>query len=195
VEMHGGTVTARSDGRDCGAEFVVRLPLHAAVVPVPPAGASPVASSRAAGQASAANGMAATGAVLRVLVVDDNVDAADSLALVLDELGIERRVAHDGWEGLELAQAFRPHVALLDLGMPGLDGYALARRLRSDPRHAGMVLAAVTGWSGAEDQRASHEAGFDHHFAKPADMARLAAMLEAIRARRSAPLAPVGDAA
>ena len=192
VEMHGGTVTARSDGRDCGAEFVVRLPLHAAVVPVPPAGASPVASSRAAGQASAANGMAATGAVLRVLVVDDNVDAADSLALVLDELGIERRVAHDGWEGLELAQAFRPHVALLDLGMPGLDGYALARRLCSDPRHAGMVLAAVTGWSGPEDQRASQEAGFDHHFAKPAEMEQLTAMLEAERARRTAVLAEAG---
>jgi signal transduction histidine kinase/ActR/RegA family two-component response regulator len=172
VEMHGGSVRARSDGRDQGTELLVRLPLALA--------------ARPAASAPAASLPAQPGASLRVLVVDDNVDAAESLALVLDTLGMERRVAHDGWEGLAIAQAFRPHVALLDIGMPGLDGYALARRLRSDPLNGGLVLAAVTGWSGPDDQRASQEAGFDHHFAKPADLERLATMLEGVRAQHSA---------
>jgi signal transduction histidine kinase/ActR/RegA family two-component response regulator len=179
VEMHGGHVTARSEGRDRGARFEVRLPLHAAALqPAPRPAAAPDACP--------------PGAPLRVLVVDDNVDAAESLGLVLDALGMERRVAHGGWEGLALAQAFRPDVALLDLGMPGLDGYGLARRLRADPRHAGLVLAALTGWSGPEDRRAGLEAGFDHHITKPADVQALTALLLAERDRRAATLAEAG---
>jgi len=93
------------------------------------------------------------------------------------------RIANDGPSALAMAPAFMPHVALLDIGMSGMDGYELARRFRNDPRHAGMVLVAVTGWAGAQDRQQARNAGFVDHFRKPADITRLSALLEATRTR------------
>jgi CheY-like chemotaxis protein len=114
---------------------------------------------------------------LRVLIVDDNVDAALSLAMVLDTLGIERAVAHDGPSSLAILDAFRPHAALLDIGMRGMDGYELARRIRQLPQHADILLIAVSGWAHSPDLQRSREAGIDHHLAKPVDLAQLTALL------------------
>ena len=160
VELHGGRVTAHSDGRDRGAHFDVRLPLAQTV-------AAPAAPTP---QRQSLQG-------LRVLVVDDNVDAATSLALVLEALGTEQRVVHDGAAALQAVDAFGPHVVLLDIGMPDMDGYEVARRLRRQPRHAGVLLVAVTGWSHAVDLRRSRDAGIDHHLAKPVDIEQLAGLL------------------
>ena len=159
LEMHGGTVIASSAGPGKGSEFVVRLP--ALVMgrtatdggkegdSVPP---SPAAAPRR-----------------RILVVDDNVDAAETLAMLLRLSGHHVRVAHDGPAALEAARSLPPEVVLLDIGMPGMDGYEVARRLRQLPGLAGAVLVALTGWGQEQDRRRSKEAGFDHHLTKPAD--------------------------
>jgi PAS domain S-box-containing protein len=151
VELHGGTVEARSDGPGTGSEFVVRLPLGAGPEPAPPppAPAPPPGPPR------------------RVLVVDDNEDAADTLAALLSLTGHEARAAYDGPAALAAAGEFRPEVVLTDLGMPGMDGYELARRFRAEPAFRGVVLVAVTGWGQDEDRRRTAEAGFDHHLVKP----------------------------
>jgi signal transduction histidine kinase/ActR/RegA family two-component response regulator len=176
VELHGGSVAARSKGKGKGASFVVRLPLAA----------SPVATTTM--QAPTANhGSRAHGEVFRALVVDDNVDAANTLAMVLDTLGVERRVENDGASALRAADEFMPHVILLDIGMSGMDGYEVARRIRDNPRHAGVVLVAVTGWSHAPDRMRSHAAGFDHHLAKPVDIPALLTLLDLIRADAESP--------
>jgi len=120
-----------------------------------------------------------------VLVVDDNVDAANSLVMVLDALGIERRVAHDGPTGLQLARSFDPHVMLLDIGMAGMDGYEVARRIRSTRQHDNLVMVAVTGWSHEPDRQRSRAAGFDFHYAKPIDIGELVALLDRLRAQPS----------
>ena len=176
VELHGGSVAARSKGKGKGASFVVRLPLAA----------SPAATTTM--RAPAANhGSRAHGEVFRALVVDDNVDAANTLAMVLDTLGVERRVENDGASALRAADEFMPHVILLDIGMSGMDGYEVARRIRDNPRHAGVVLVAVTGWSHAPDRMRSHAAGFDHHLAKPVDIPALLTLLDLIRADAESP--------
>ncbi len=164
VEMHGGTVTAHSEGPGKGSEFVVRLPLAGE--------ARPAAAAPQAGEPPAA-------AARRILVVDDNRDAADSLGLLLRFLGHEVRVAHDGPAALEAARAWRPAVVLLDIGMPGMDGYAVARALRALPELEGVVLIALTGWGQEEDRRRSRAAGFDHHLIKPVDLEALQALLAA----------------
>ena len=169
VGLHGGSVAAHSDGKGHGASFVVRLPQAGdmpARVPVP-------AVNRQQSLPRAA--------AFRVLVVDDNVDAASTLAMVLDTLGLERRIENDGASALRAADEFEPHVILLDIGMRGMDGYEVARRIRDDPRHAGMVLVAVTGWSHAPDRLRSQAAGFNHHIAKPVDIPALLALLDRIR--------------
>jgi CheY-like chemotaxis protein len=127
---------------------------------------------------------------LRVLVVDDNHDGADSLLLVLQAYGHEARAAYDGESGLKLAREFRPDVVLLDLGMPGLDGYEVARRLRHDEGLHDALLVAVTGWGEEEARRRSAEAGFDLHLLKPADLGQLQRLLAEAGGR----LAPVGTA-
>ena len=162
VDQHGGRVRAESAGRGLGAEFSVWLPLSA---PVRAAAAKP-ARSRPTAPAG-----------LRVLVVDDNEDAAKSLAMVLDAEGVANRVAHDGPGALAAADVFSPDVVLLDIGMPGMDGYEVARRLRDNPGHAHALLVALTGWSYEQDQMRSRAAGFDHHLRKPADIDQLMDLL------------------
>ncbi len=156
VDQHGGSVEAHSAGPGRGSEFVVRLP--AAVGPGAGLGRP------------ADNGRVGAGHGRRVLVVDDNRDAADSLALLLRLLGDEVRTAHDGPGALAAATAFAPEVVLLDLGLPGLDGYEVARRLRQQPQFARALVVAISGWGQDEDRRQSCAAGFDAHLVKPVDL-------------------------
>jgi len=157
VERHGGTVEARSEGEGRGSEFVVRLPLRdPSPVTSPPAPESAAPFGRR-----------------RVLVVDDNVDAAESLASLLNSQGHEARTAHDGAAGVEAAEAFRPDVVLMDLGMPKLNGYEAARRIRSTPWGRGVVLVALTGWGQDGDRALTADAGFDRHLVKPVHPAAL----------------------
>lgn len=114
---------------------------------------------------------------LRVLVVDDNVDAADSIAMLIGIGGHRVQVAYDGPAALEMVPSFRPQVVLLDIGMPGMDGYQVARRLRQDPAGREAMLVAMTGWGQEEDRRQSKEAGFDRHLVKPAEPAVLEELL------------------
>ena len=165
VELHGGSVSAKSDGVGRGSTFTVRLPLMAAPA-AQPDGTAPV---EAPGDS--------TGTSLRVLVVDDNVDAADTLAALLEMSGHATRVANDGQQALEVAQAFRPQVVFLDIGLPGMNGYEVARRMRSTPGMEHGILVALTGWGTREDRERSTEAGFDHHLTKPADMTAVETLL------------------
>jgi signal transduction histidine kinase len=167
VEMHGGTVEAHSAGAGQGSEFVVHLPLLCEA-----AGAAP-------GQAAPA--IQAPGALggQRILVADDNRDAADTLALLLESHGAAVHVVYGGEAALAALDGFRPDTLLLDLGMPGMDGFAVARTLRADPRRAGLRILALTGWGQDSDRRRTREAGFDHHLTKPVDFDALEAWLTA----------------
>jgi PAS domain S-box-containing protein len=165
VEMHGGSVVAHSEGPGKGSEFVVRLPL----LPRPAGAAAP----QTAGRRNAAP------PPRRILVVDDSADAADSLAMMLRLDGHDVRVARDGPRALELAAADPPDVALLDIGMPGMDGYEVARRFRADPALRDVLLVAVTGWGQEDDRRRTREAGFDHHLVKPVETGVLESLLAA----------------
>jgi CheY-like chemotaxis protein len=158
VEMHGGSISAHSDGPGHGSEFVVRLPV---LSPTPGAEAPlPDRRGEPAGEAPRR----------RILVVDDNVDAARSLARLLTRLyGQEVRVAHDGPEALAVAEDFGPEVVLLDIGLPGMDGNEVARRLRRKPEFERTLIVALTGWGQEADVARSREAGFDHHLVKPAN--------------------------
>jgi len=173
VELHGGTVACSSPGPGLGSTFEVALPL-AAAPPAPPPSAQEAASARDAAGARR----------LCVLVVDDNVDAADTLGMLLEAHGYGVEVEHDSHRALERARARPPDVALLDIGLPDMDGNELARRLRADVRTAATVLVAVTGYGQEQDRRAAFEAGFDHHLVKPVDMEALTALLGAIAAGR-----------
>jgi PAS domain S-box-containing protein len=166
VELHGGTVQARSEGHRRGSEFVVRLPLEA--------------TDRGAAAASPAAG--ALGSARRVLVVDDNRDAADSLGVVLALHGIESRTAHDGRSALEALEDFRPSVILLDLAMPGMDGYEVAQRVRQHPRGRHVVIVALTGWGQERDRLRSQGVGIDHHLVKPVDIEALRQLLASLPA-------------
>ncbi len=166
VELHGGTVEAKSGGPGEGSTFVVRLPR--ATGPAPAATAEPAAAPPRVGR--------------RILVVDDNRDSATSLALMLQLMGNETRTAHDGAEGIEAAAAFRPDVMLLDLGMPRLNGYDAARRIREQPWGRDLVLVALTGWGQDSDRARSRAAGFDHHLVKPVEPATLETLLASLEA-------------
>jgi CheY-like chemotaxis protein len=167
VEMHGGSVDARSDGPGRGSEFIVRMPILIEHVPLefqPREVDEPIAAR----------------VRRRILVADDNRDAANTLSVMLDMLGYETHAAYDGLQALEAAARFRPDVALLDIGMPKMNGYDVARRLDEQPWGRDIVLIAVTGWGQTEDKQRTLEAGFDHHLVKPVDPAALAALLASL---------------
>jgi signal transduction histidine kinase len=171
VALHGGTVACTSPGLGRGSTFEVALPLMASA----PAQAEPGAAR--AGPAATDGGQRP----LRVLVVDDNVDAAATLGMLLEACGYVVEVEHDSHRALDRARQQRPDVALLDIGLPEMDGNELARRLRADPQTGAIVLVAVTGYGQEQDRRAAFEAGFDHHLVKPVDMDELARLLAGIQ--------------
>jgi PAS domain S-box-containing protein len=163
VGMHGGTVQAFSAGLGLGSEFTVCLPLS--VTPIRP------------DEPPAVEETSETLTLSRVLVVDDNVDAADSLAAWLELAGHDVRVAYSGPAALEIAGAYMPTIVLLDIGLPGMDGHEVARLLRQAPELENVWLIALTGYGRKEDMQLSQEAGFDHHLVKPANPQKLKALL------------------
>ncbi|HEX5041766.1 MAG TPA: ATP-binding protein [Candidatus Polarisedimenticolaceae bacterium] len=171
AEMHGGTLEARSEGSGKGSTFVLRLPLASPPAPV--------------GEAMAPSTPPLP--PLRILVVDDNRDAAASLGMVLGKLGAQVEVAHDGSGALETFGTFEPAVVLLDIGMPGMDGYEVARALRERDPGGRTTLVALTGWGQEEARRRALEAGFTHHLVKPADLDGLRRLLSAIGRREDTP--------
>jgi CheY-like chemotaxis protein len=171
VEMHCGKVEAHSAGPGKGSEFVVRLP-----VGVESLGIRPLSKEEMEGRGQAATSR-------RVLVVDDNVDAALSLSLLLRMMGHQTALAHDGVGALDLAKSYQPDLMLLDIGLPGINGYELARRIRLQPEFRDVVLVAVTGWGQDDDRRRSKEAGFDHHLTKPPDPAAIGRLLDSLERR------------
>ncbi len=177
VEKHGGRVEARSEGPGKGSEFLVRLP---------------VVLEAAQPQETGQHDEPAPNSSFRVLIVDDNRDGADSLAMMLRLIGNDTRTAYDGQEGVDVADEYRPDLLLLDIGLPKLNGYEACRRIRQQPWGKRIVLIAVTGWGQDEDRRRSHEAGFDHHMVKPVDpqvLMKLLAGLQATTAKRPPGLA------
>ncbi|MEX2308934.1 MAG: PAS domain S-box protein [Pirellulales bacterium] len=170
VEMHGGTVEARSDGPDRGSEFIVRLPVVLGLLKE---------TNNLDGQKIAATSKR------RILVVDDNENAAQMLGMLLKALGNDVRMVFDGLSAIKLAAEFRPDVVLLDIGMPQIDGYETARLIRQEPWGSTLVLAALTGWGQEDDKRRTREAGFDHHFVKPVEPAVLQKFLADCKAATS----------
>jgi len=172
VEMHGGSVEARSAGEGKGSEFIVRLPI-----------AVGVSDASAPGETQDKT----SAATQRILVVDDNKDSADSLALLLELTGHEVFTSHDGQHALDLVEQRRPDVVLLDIGLPMLSGHEVCRRIRQQPWGKDIVLIALTGWGQEEDRRRSREAGFDGHLVKPVDHTHLLALLTSLtgQARRA----------
>jgi signal transduction histidine kinase len=164
VEMHGGTITVHSRGHNLGTSFRLQLP----ALPAPPMLIC----------GDALNGHAKVPAPKRrILVVDDNTDALESLSLLVSRMGNEVCRAHDGLEALAAAERFLPEIVLMDLGMPNLDGYEAARRMRQEPWGRAVTLVATTGWGQDDDRRRSAEAGFDRHLVKPIDVAELRELL------------------
>lgn len=163
VEMHGGTVEARSEGPGRGSEFVVRLPL--------------VVEQQSAATPPKSDAETALASSLRILIVDDNRDAADSLGRMFRVMGNEVRTAYDGEAAVRAAGDFRPQAVVLDIGLPKLNGYEACRRIREETWGQSMVLIAVTGWGQDEDKRKAEEAGFDRHFVKPVDPRELIKLL------------------
>ena len=191
TEMHGGSVQARSEGPGRGSEFIVRLPVltRARAEPGPPSDAPTRARNRILIQtptrvrdAGPEVGSGAPMPARRVLVVDDNTSAAQSMAMILKLEGYDVQVAFDGVSGLEAVRSFRPAAILMDIGLPGIDGYEMARRIRQDPElNSGLdLLAAVTGYAEPEARRRSQEAGFDQHLVKPVDPEAVLALLAVI---------------
>jgi signal transduction histidine kinase/CheY-like chemotaxis protein len=159
VEMHGGTITVASEGRGRGAQFTVRLPVEAMPTPAP------------------APAVPAPKRARTILVIEDNDDARESLRLLLESLGHRVLAAVDGHQGVAQALEHRPEVLLVDLGLPGLDGYEVARAVRSTPGGKSAMLIAVTGYGQAEDRRRSREAGFDAHLVKPVSQSLLSTLI------------------
>ncbi|HET6725079.1 MAG TPA: ATP-binding protein [Gammaproteobacteria bacterium] len=161
VEMHGGHVAVRSEGEGHGSEFEVRLPRL------------PEDAEADADEPRIVDGHLKR----RVLVVDDNHDVADSLGMMLELMDCDVRTAYDGFDALEAATEFKPHVVFLDVGLPELDGYEVARRLRARPGTAGAALVALSGWGETRHRERAREAGFNHHFVKPPDPAAIEKLL------------------
>ena len=170
VKLHQGTVAAFSEGVNRGSEFVIRLPLLA---------------EEAMGASESEGNPPEAPVRLRILVVDDNHDSADSLAMLLGLLGNDTRMAYDGTNAVAAADEFRPDIVLLDLGMPGVDGFETCRRLREQEWGGRMIIVALTGWGQPHDRSASRGAGFDHHLVKPVDPAVLERVLADLSTRSS----------
>lgn len=163
IEMHGGAVEAHSEGLGKGSEFIIRLPLALSVAPEQPIEKPPLPAAHTGGR--------------RILVVDDNVDSASSLAMMLKAMGNDVRTANDGVEAVETAEAFGPDLVLLDIGMPRMNGFEACRRIREQAWGNRVTIVALTGWGQEEDKRRSQEAGFDDHLVKPVDPAALERLL------------------
>ena len=168
TQMHGGSVEARSDGPGCGSEFRIRLSVALDGAP----------TQRTAGVRS--------GPSLRILVVDDNRDMVASMAMLLRLLGHEVREAFDGQAAVDATADFRPDVVLMDIGLPRLNGYEAAERMRAGPGGRDVTLIATTGWCQAGERERSKAAGFDHHLVKPVDPTELIGLLVAEGRRRAA---------
>jgi CheY-like chemotaxis protein len=169
VEMHGGTVSARSGGIGQGSEFTVRLPLSTVV-------AEKGSPSIAPQDTKSAN------STRRILIVDDNQDSAESMALLLKFDGHQVEMAHDGLTALRVAESFQPEIILLDIGLPGMNGYDVARQIRTQPETSRAQLIALTGYGQEEDRQRSKEAGFDYHLVKPVEPRVLQHLLNSIPA-------------
>jgi CheY-like chemotaxis protein len=181
VELHGGDITAYSEGLDKGAEFVVRLPVReVSSKPAAPV-AVPVSAKAAKPEAKAA----ATKGV-RILVVDDNEAAARTMGWMLEAMGYQSAIVHDGLSAMEKAREFLPHLVLLDIGLPGMNGYDVCRAMRADPLYKDTVFIAQTGWGQQEHLDRSAEAGFVAHLVKPIEMAKLQAALEKYAPKKAA---------
>jgi signal transduction histidine kinase len=167
VEMHGGRVEARSDGPGQGSEFTLRLPI-------------PMQDSRRAEGRPGGGRQATVPRRQRVLVIDDNHDAADSLGMLLKFLGADAQVVYDGPAALEALPRYRPDIVFLDIGMPGMDGHEVAQHIRQTPEFRDVLLIAMTGWGQKEDRRLSQAAGFDHHLVKPVNADTLQALLASL---------------
>jgi CheY-like chemotaxis protein len=173
VNLHGGKVSARSAGLGTGSEFIVELPASSAAIE----SAAPAVEPAARGGLKQAAGERP-----RILVVDDNHDAADSIAEALEELGYAVKVAHDGPAALTAAASFQPEIALLDIGLPVMDGYELARRLKQgNEGRKDLLLVAVTGYGLEADRRRTEEAGFAKHLVKPVDLSVLQQVVSELR--------------
>jgi CheY-like chemotaxis protein len=181
VEMHGGTVTAVSQGKGGGSAFIARLPI---VVERPS-----VVESAVPPQVGAA--VPLPDARSRILVVDDNHDAARTLAILLSAHGYVTQAAHDGLQAVDAAEEFNPHVILLDIGLPTLNGYEACQRIRSQSWGKSMILVALTGWGQEEDKRRAEESGFDTHLVKPVDPPKLIQVVAALLKERNQSHAPV----
>lgn len=167
TEMHGGAIQARSDGEGKGSEFVVRLPI--------------LSNSTAASSLEPATQQSLTDC--RILIVDDNTDSADSLAMLLEITGNKTYMAHDGVEAVKAVEKYRPEVVLLDIGLPKLDGHEVCRRVREQPWGKNIVIIALTGWGQEDDRRKSEEAGFNGHLVKPVDYDKLLELLSSLTTR------------
>jgi PAS domain S-box-containing protein len=167
VTLHGGSVEARSDGLGCGSEFTVRLPAGPRVEE--PADIEEEADAPVAG------------AGMKILVVDDNRDAADTCAALLELSGHHVQTAYTGRRALELAETFRPHALLMDIGLPDFDGYQLAAKVRAAPWGRAIILIAVTGWGQEEDRRRAFDAGCDHHLTKPIAAETVESLLQSLQ--------------
>jgi two-component system CheB/CheR fusion protein len=162
VALHGGTVTAASAGSGQGSDFAVRMPLSASV--------PPEKERRSLPRALPPRGS-------KIVIVEDNEDSRVMLTAYLEAAGFHCQSAADGPSGLALIRESQPHVAIVDVGLPGMDGLEVARRLRSDAGHEGMYLLALTGYGQADDREAARDAGFDDHLVKPVDLDRLVSCL------------------
>jgi signal transduction histidine kinase/CheY-like chemotaxis protein len=167
VEMHGGTVEAHSEGAGKGSRFIARLPV--------------VETSNALYPTAGENGLADNHLHCRILIADDNRDAAESMGTMMRHLGHEVRIVHDGAQAVEEAGEFRPDIALLDIGMPRLNGYDAAQRIRAQAWGQDMVLIALTGWGQDEDKRLAADAGFNQHFTKPVNLADITNVVAKLR--------------
>lgn len=176
VQMHGGTITAESAGLGKGSTFTVRLPLSQASAPAPDVRPETAEDSHAH----------AASVTLQVLVVDDNIDSAKTTGWMLEAIGHDYRLSHDGLDALQSARQMKPDAIVLDIGLPGMNGYDVCRALRQDPDFKDTMIIAQTGWGQERDRQEAIAAGFDHHLIKPVNLKDLASLLEEAAQRKAA---------